>query len=332
MSSNRSISLLKATFILLAAGAVSFLTASGPAIGMAVADGSFRVDHSQVWGSATLFDGSTVETGQALSRLRFASGARISLAAQSRATVHEGRLSLESGESQIESAPGFEVDSRTLRISANEPGTVARIRLEAAPKIVVAAMRGSVRVTNSAGLLVARIDAGKSLDMEPQTAGASAPTHASGCLLSKEGKYVVIDQTANVMFEVEGPELAAELGNRIEISGIGESAGPSIAEASQVLRVAGLKRIGKGGCSTVARKAGASTTLAAAGGAAGAAASSGSAGVASATGAASAGSAAGIGVGTVAVIGGVATAATVGGLAAAGALPGQSESTPSVSR
>ncbi len=332
MTTNRSMlqTLVRATFILLAAGAVSYLAASGPAIGMAVADGSFQVDHSRVWGNATLFDGTVVETGQALSRLKFASGARMSLASESRATVHQGRLVLESGAGQFESAPGFEVESRTLRISAAEPGTVARIRLDGAPKVVVAALRGRVRVTNSSGLLVASVEAGKSLDFEPQSAGASAPTRAVGCLLSKNGKFVVVEQTANVMLEVEGAGLNDELGNRIEISGIADLAAPTVIGASEVVKVAGLKRVAKGGCSAVARRAGAAVSIAG-GGAAGAAVASGTGAitVAAATGAATA---AGVGMGTVAVIGGVATAATIGGLAAAGGLPGQGEPTPSASR
>ena len=340
MTTNRSMlqTLVRATFILLAAGAVSYLAASGPAIGMAVADGSFQVDHSRVWGNATLFDGTVVETGQALSRLKFASGARMSLASESRATVHQGRLVLESGAGQFESAPGFEVESRTLRISAAEPGTVARIRLDGAPKVVVAALRGRVRVTNSAGLLVASVEAGKSLDFEPQSAGASAPTRAVGCLLSKNGKFVVVEQTANVMLEVEGAGLNDELGNRIEISGIADLSAPTVIGASEVVKVAGLKRVAKGGCSVVARRAGAavasgagaSGAVASGAGASGAGASGAVATtVAAATGAATA---AGVGMGTVAVIGGVATAATIGGLAAAGGLPGHGESTPSASR
>ncbi len=324
--------LVRATFVLLAVGAASLLTASGPAIGMAVADGSFQVDHSQVWGNATLFDGNVVETGQALSRLKFAGGARLSLAAGSRATVHQGRLVLESGMGQLESAPGFEVESLSLRISAAEAGTVARIRREDASKVVVAALRGSVRVANSEGLLVASVEAGKSLDFEPQFEGASAPTRAAGCLLFKNGKFVVVEQTASIMLQVEGPGLNGELGNRVEITGIAGTGAPSVPGAAQLVRVAGLKQIARGGCSSVARKAGASVSIAAAAGAAGAAVSSGASGAAGAAGASGAAASAGIGAGTIAVIGGVATAATVGGLAMAGGLPGQGESTPAASR
>jgi len=308
--------LVRATLFLLAAGAVSYLAASGPAIGVAMADGSFQVDHSQVWGNATLFDGSVVQTGPALSRLKFSTGTRISLASESRATVHQGRLVLESGMGQLESAPGFEVESRTLRISAAEPGTVARIRLENSPAVMVATLRGSVKVTNAEGLLVAKVEAGNSLDFDPQAAGASAPTKASGCLIEKDGQYMVVEQTANITLRVSGPGLADELGNRVEVTGIAETINSGTQDASQMITVAGVKRIAKGGCNAVARKLGASAGSGRSGG----------------TNASTATAAGGIGKGTIAIIGGVATAATVGGLAAVGSLPGQSQSTPSASR
>jgi|SRR5579885_3366407 len=280
-------SLLRATFILLAAGAVSFLMASGPAIGIAVADGGFRVDHSQVWGNATLFDGSVIETGQALSRLRFADGSRLSLASDSRAIVHRGRLVLEAGMGQLESAPGFEVESRSLRISAAEPGTVARIRLGRTPKVTVAALRGAVRVRNAAGVLVASVKEGASLDFEPQqqmaTEGNAASSGTSG-------------------------------------AGSASSAGSASGAAGSSSAASGAA--GAGGASGASGAAGA----------AGAGAASGGAGAAGAAAGAAAATSAGIGAGTVAVIGGVAVGATVGGLAATGELPGQGDSTPSVSR
>jgi hypothetical protein len=177
-----------------------------------------------------------------------------------------------------------------------------------------------VRVTNSTGVLVATIEAGESLDLEPQAAGASAPTKVTGCLLEKAGKSIVVDQTTSVVLELRGTDLEKEIGNRVEITGVAENSPASVPGASQLIRVAGLKVVGKGGCSSIARKVGAT----------GGAVAIGAAGTSA--GAAGAGAATGIGAGTIAVIGGVAAAATVGGLAAAGSLPGQSQSPPSASR
>lgn len=332
--------LVRATMILWVIGTISWLSAANTAIGMAVANGSFQIDHSRVWGNTTLFDGSIIETATASSQLQLNGGAQMRLASNTRATVYQNKLVLESGYGQLESAAGYEIEARSLRISPVARDTVARIRLVGDRTVTVAAIRGAVRVANGTGLLVANVEAGSSLDFEPQVAGASAPTHVSGCLLAKSGKIVIADQTANVILELQGTGLEQEIGNHVEITGRAENTATSVPGASQLIQVAGFKEVSKGGCTTIAKKLGATT--AAAGGATAAAAAAagagsaagGAAGAAGAAGAGAAGAAtaAGIGIGTVAVIGGVAAAATVGGLAAVGGLPGQGDTPPSVSR
>ena len=312
---------VQGTLILLALGAPTSLPAWDNAIGSVIANGSFQVDHARVWGNCTLFDGSIIETASASSQLQLIGGAQVRLAADTRATVYQKKLVLESGYGQVESAPGYEVEARSLRISGSRDA-ITRVKLEGDGKVMVAALRGAVRVTNSTGVLVATIETGKSLDLEPQAAGASAPTKVTGCLLEKAGKAIVVDQTTSVVLELRGTDLEKEIGNRVEITGVAENSPASVPGASQLIRVAALKVVGTGGCSSVAKRVGAA---AAAGAAAGTAA--GTAGAAGAAGAAT-----GIGAGTIAVIGGVAAAATVGGLAAAGSLPGQSQSAPSASR
>ena len=311
--------LVRGTLILLALGALTCLPAWNNAIGSAITNGSFQVDHTRVWGNTTLFDGSIIETASAPSQLQLIGGAQVRLAADTRATVYQKKLILESGYGQIESAPGYEVEARSLRVSGSRD-TITRVKLAGDGKVIVAAVRGAVRVTNSTGVLVATIEAGESLDLEPQAAGASAPTKVTGCLLEKAGKSIVVDQTTSVVLELRGTDLEKEIGNRVEITGVAENSPASVPGASQLIRVAGLKVVGKGGCSSIARKVGAT----------GGAVAIGAAGTSA--GAAGAGAATGIGAGTIAVIGGVAAAATVGGLAAAGSLPGQSQSPPSASR
>jgi hypothetical protein len=333
MKTKRSIfqHLVRAAVILWVVGTAGCLSAANSAIGTAVTNGSFQVDHSRVWGNTTLFDGSVIETATASSQLQWSGGVQMRLASNSRATVYQTKLVLEAGYGQLESAQGFEVEAGSLRISPAASDTVARIRVVDDRRVTVAAVRGVVRVSNRAGLLVANVEPGGSLDFEPQVAGATAPTRVSGCLLSKSGKIIIVDQTTNVILELQGAGLDQELGNRVEITGRSESSAPSVPGASQLIQVAGLKAVAKGGCTAIAKKLGATTALAGAA-AAGAAGGGGAAGAAGAGGAAGAATGAGIGIGTVAVIGGVATAATVGGLAAAGSLPGQGGSQPSVSR
>jgi len=320
MATNQSMMrwLGRASWILLAAGALSRLpAATTPAIGTVVANGSFQIDHTRVWGNATLFDGSLIETAAAASQVSLNQGVQLRLAAATRATVYEKKLVLESGYTQLDSGLNYEMEARSLRVAPAARGTVALVRMTESRKVVVAALQGAVRVSNAGGLLIANIEAGKSLEFEPQEAGAAAPTQASGCLLSKNNGFILAEQTANLVLELKGSGLEQELGNRVEIAGQAEKAGPTIPGASQLIKVAQLKRISKGGCNAIAKK------LGAAAGAGGAAAA---AGAATAGGAATA---AGIGTGaTVAIIGGVATAATVGGLGAAGTFSGSETPQP----
>jgi hypothetical protein len=326
--------LLVAASIWMVSGTVGPLAAASAPIGMAVANGSFLVDHSRVWGNSTLFDGSIIETASAASDLQLNGGVKMRLASGSRAVVYQQRLVLESGYGQLQSSTPYEIEARSLRISTSPGDSLARIKLEGERRVTVAAVRGQVQVMNQAGLLVASLETGRSLDFEPQAAGAAAPTRASGCLLAKSGKLVVVEQTTNVVLEVQGPGLEKELGNRVEVTGIAEPVPADVHGATQLIKVAGVKELSKGGCGSVAKRVGATTVAAGSATAvAGAAAGAGSAAGAGAAGgaAAGAGAAAGIGVGTIAVIGGVAAAATVGGLAAVGSLPGQGNSQPSAS-
>jgi hypothetical protein len=320
---------VKAIGILILTGAASWLSAAGPAIGMAVADGRFYLDQASVTGNGTLFDGSHIQTLGAPSQLRWSRGAQFRMGAASRASVYEHRLVLESGIGQLDAAPGFEVEAGTLHVSAEQSEAIARIGLSSPGHLTVAAFRGAVRVTNSAGLLVAKVEAGASLDFEPQAAGAEAPTQAAGCLLEHAGKFIMAEQTTRIVLEVRGAGLDRELGNRVRITG---RAIKSAAGSAQVIEVLSVKPIAKGGCTAIAKKLGAATGAAAPGAVAGANGTGSAAGAAGGAKAAGAATAAHAAKGTVAVIGGVAAAATVGGLAAVGSLPGQSDTPPSASR
>jgi hypothetical protein len=321
--------LMQTSLILLVLGAGSVLMGADSNIGMAIANGSFQIDHSRVWWSSTLFDGSRVQSASATPEIRLNGGTKLRLASGTEMMVYQGRSILQSGFAQVDAAAPYEIEARSLHVSAG-PDTVARVRLEGGRRLTVAAVRGGVRVANARGMLIALVNAGNSLDFEAQGEGAAAPARATGCLVAKSSKLLLIDQTTNLTFELWGTGLAEELGNRVTVVGTGENA----AGGAHVLRVAELNRVSKGGCSAVAKKAGAATTAVAGAGAAAGAASAAGAGAATAgvAGAAGAATAAGIGAGTVAVIGGVAAAATVGGLAAVGDLPGQSEAPPTASR
>jgi hypothetical protein len=292
-------------------------TATSLAIGSVTANGSFLVDSSKIWRTGTLFDGDIVETTAASSDVRLNNGMRIRLDQQSRARVYHGRIVLESGSSELQADAAKALEARSLMILSSVPGSVARVRLNGSGKVLVAVVKGSLRVTNASGILVANLAAPGALTFDPQ-AGAPTITQVSGCLLTKDGKYLIADQTTNVTFEVHGRGLDKQVGNRVAITGTADEAAASLARASQSITVTEVKLVGKGGCASIAKALGAAAGAGAAGGAAAAGAG---------------GAAAGVGISTavtVAIVGGVATAATLGGLAATGAIGGDDR--PATSR
>ena len=271
--------------------------ASGRSIGLATADGSFQINSVTVQGNGTLFDGSALETAQAPSQVSLNNGARLRLATDTRAKVYQDRLVLEQGSGQMQSWTGYPVEARSLRIHASSPDAVATVHVTEGSPVEVAAVRGTVRVANAAGVVVANLDAGGALSFAPQE-GATGPTKVSGCLLSTDAKFVVVDQTANVEVAVQGAALAKEVGNRVEITGA--------ADPAQVVTVQSIKRLAKGGCASVAKASGPD-------GAAPKATKATKGKVFTGT--------------TLAIIGGVAVASSVG-LAAAGTFSGGSGPTP----
>jgi hypothetical protein len=231
---------------------------------------------------------------------RLNNGAQVLLGTESRAKVYQGRLVLEKGGGQLQSSVLYPLEARGLRIASASPDTVARVRLSGPSQVLVAALKGSVRVTNSSGVLVASLEPGRNLSFDPQ-AGAAGPTRASGCLVLKDGKYLLTDETTRVTLQLQGPGLEKEVGNRVEVTGAVDPA-PAVAGATQLINVRTVNRQAKG-CSSLA----AAKPPAQAGGAAGA----------------GGGAAAGAGISTgatVAIVGGIAAAATVGGLAATGTI------------
>jgi len=304
---------------------VTSLTASTASIGVATANGNFQVNSSQVRGSSTLMEGTVIETGAASSQVQMNNGAHVRVAAGSRVKIYESRVVLEKGVGELDSSTAYQLEANSLRISNAGPDTVARVRITSPTLVMVSALKGPVRVTNAAGFLIANIAAGGALSFDPAV-GTSGPTKVTGCLSSKDGKFVITDQTTNVTMEVRGAGVEKEVGNHVEITGASDAGSPTVQGASQIINVSAFKRVGKAGACP-SNVAGA---VVAGGAAAGAAAG----GVATAGGVAAAGAAtvAGVSVATVAIVGGAAVAAATVGLAASGTFSGSSATGTAVSR
>jgi len=120
---------------LILVGAVTLAQASGPVIGVAVAEGSFRVDNSEVYGNTTLFDGAVVQTEKSSSRLQLKDGTRMDLGADSRARIFEKRTTLEQGQGVHDVPAGGGDETVASRHVCQHPLTAepCRVRLPSPP-------------------------------------------------------------------------------------------------------------------------------------------------------------------------------------------------------
>jgi hypothetical protein len=285
-------------------GAASLSAA--PAIGIVSASGHFTVGGSEVWGNATLFDGTVVQTTSASSELALRNGVKVQLAAGSRAQVYADRLVLDAGTGQVAQAAPFEVDAGGLQVRG------AGVRVGLGRTIEIAALTGAAKVSGKGGVLLAAIPAGHRMNLAFQAAQSGTLTR-SGCLVYRDAHFILQDDSTQEVVELNGnaQDLSKNLGNRVEVKGTASGARPAVSIATSVLAVSAVSPQSEGGCLVVASNLNAQTEMPKEGASKAAAAAAGAAGGAAAGGAA-AGAATGISAGAVVgiVAGGGAAAGT----------------------
>ncbi|MGI8989017.1 MAG: hypothetical protein ACR2I2_05455 [Bryobacteraceae bacterium] len=250
---------------LILAAHVGLMPAAAPAIGVALANGNVTVDNARTPGNAPLFEGNTVETGTASSRLQLQNGASVQLASDSRGKVFSNRLVLEKGTTQFRTSKGFEIDAMSLKIAGAEANSSARVSMRG-PVVQVAALNGHVNVVNARGVRIASLAAGRALDFTPQEAGATGSSTMTGCLSQSGSAYLLTDETSNVTVELRGSGLSQHVGHRIQITGSMMASGTPMGGASQVVNVSDIKMLSTGCTMPPAGAAGAGGGAAAAAG------------------------------------------------------------------
>jgi hypothetical protein len=240
--------------VLISAAAI----AATPAIGIVTASGHFTLDRSQVWGNATVFEGSVVETGSASSEIALRNGAKLQLAKDSRARILSDRVVIEKGIGQVSAPESFEVNAANLRIHST-----GRLRVNFGQTVEIASLLGSGRVSSASGMLLAAIPAGRTMNFGPQAANGTVTR--TGCLLFKDNHYIMQDENTQEVVELSGGQsLSAQLGNRVEITGTASSAKPAVSIATLIVNVAAMTPKSTGGCLSVAANLNAQTETTAA--------------------------------------------------------------------
>ncbi len=203
------------------------------------------LEKSQVWGNSSLFEGSLVETAQASSDMALANGVKVQLGAKSRARVFEKRLALENGTGQVNGSAGYEVDAAGLKITGD------RVRVSVSDRVEVVAFAGSARVMSRSGTLLAAIPAGRAMAFAMQASSTNSVTR-TGCLLYKDGHFILQDENTQEVVELTGNSLAANTGSRVEATGTVAPGRPAIAGATTLINVSSVNMKSQGGCLSVA--------------------------------------------------------------------------------
>ena len=239
--------MLNIRFLCIGAIAVASAFGANQAIGTAVANGSFQIDKSSVYGNTTLFDGSLIETGVVSSDLALRGGTRLRLGAQSQARVHPDRLVLDKGQTEISASAGYSVEALGLRVAPDSPQSRLAVTYSGTSRIEVAALAGSARISGLDGALIAKVAAGTALDLEPKASGAASPSKLTGILESKNGAFLLTDETTRVTYALVGTGLGQYIGKRVEVSGTINTGAPTAAGSPQSIQVLEIGEIAKAG-------------------------------------------------------------------------------------
>jgi hypothetical protein len=200
-------------------------------IGTVSARGDMRVDGYTVSGNGTLFDGTTVETGQASATLRLNSGTEITLSTNSHGVVYSNHLVLLQGKSQLRTSnSSFLLEADGLRVAPGGPNTLGVVALSPAKTVDVAAVTGELRIVNNVGLPLYRVSTGAAFsfpsaqDQQPAGATSGAPLkEIEGDMSAENGNYYVTDIDGTKYELVTGNNIKKYVGKNVAVAGFVQS-------------------------------------------------------------------------------------------------------------
>jgi hypothetical protein len=214
-------------------------SASTPAIGVVMSQGTILINDAQTPGNATVFSGTTLQTQRASSQVQLKDGAQVRFDSDSRGKIFSDHVDLQQGSAKISD---FSANANGLKIQATGNSS-ANVTLKG--KVVeVAAITGDVRVFNATGGNVANILPGHALDLRLQEATAVSASSFVGCPVKSGNNFLITDETSNVTAELRGTKLKA--GQHVQVTG---SLIPSANPETQIMAVTSVKEVA-GPCGT----------------------------------------------------------------------------------
>jgi hypothetical protein len=182
-------------------------------------------------------------------------GVKVQLGAASAARVWKGRLELERGTGQVTSKTAFQVRASGMAVE----GSRYRVAYGADSRLEVFALTGAARVLGARGNLLATVAAGRNMSFALQQA-----ITRNGCLLWKDTGFILQVDDSSEVLQLSGGGLPAQVGNRVQVTGLPTAAQATISPAASVVNVTSLTRTAAGGCLSAAATLTAQTQMPAA--------------------------------------------------------------------
>lgn len=208
--------------------------ASSPTIGTISSSGRFQLDGAAIWNQSSIFDGVSVQTQKAASRLLLRNGTDLRLGAATQSRVYADHMILSSGALEGLLSSQFRVETGTLGLQVQGQNARAHIRVQDG-EVLVASLQGPVSVRGAQGILLASLAEGNSVRLSAAQ-GGTAGAKLTGVVRQKGSSYFLTDESTNVTAEIRGAEVAKYVGKRITVTGEVDLATKAAGEAEYVVR------------------------------------------------------------------------------------------------
>jgi hypothetical protein len=166
----------KQFFALLLVCTVGQALIAAPAVGLVMAKKTIRIDTSPVQGNATILSGNVLESVGGTSEVRLGSGS-VLMDTNARVKVFADRTELQTGKIQIRGS-NLRTDAGRYWIEA--PAGAEAILERTAKNLVVGSLRGSVRIMDQSGTLLASLPPGTALAMHSNPPAVSDKDTSAG--------------------------------------------------------------------------------------------------------------------------------------------------------
>jgi len=187
-------------------------------IGTVSVRGDMRVDSYRIKGSATLFDGSVLETGQATADLRLNKGAQITMSTSSRGTLYSDHLVLQQGESEVAASSSFQLQANGIRVTPIGPNSRGVVSLKAGNTVEVASLSGSFGVTSASGIPLANVRPGRVVTFAMQASANPGAFSGVGLVSFENGTYY-LTTSEDVKYVLTCKDSHKYVGDKVMVSG-----------------------------------------------------------------------------------------------------------------